>query len=230
MSAENKPQILTGYTRADEFRVSNQYTNTEQLFAEQGLTRKVENNTPPVCVNIAHLATTESIQALGKEFSGQALSVAILGISSARGPKDLQDLLKSLGAEHISTTAIDISDGIFNQIQTTGLDEVHCWIRDAQNTGLPEASQDIVLRDHLGNCCPPEVDKTINLEVARILKPNAISIVNITTYICYFTIAFSVFFICNANLKRYNSSVCCYIQKKPGHKTEPFSVFFLLFL
>ena len=83
-----------GYTDAHEFRASNQYVDTEQLFAEQGLTEAVENKTPPVCVNIAHLSTMESIQGLQKELLGKSLRVAILGISSSRGPKDLQDLLK----------------------------------------------------------------------------------------------------------------------------------------
>lgn len=176
----SKEQIA-GYTHADEFRVSNQYANTEQLFIKQGLTKAVENKTPPVCVNIAHLSTMKSIQELQEEFSRKALNVAILGISSATGPKDFQNLMKGLGASHVCTTAIDISDGIFAEVVETGLDEIHCWERDARDTGLPSSSQDLALRDHLGNCCPPNVDRAISIEVGRIVKPGGISIVNITT-------------------------------------------------
>jgi len=170
-----------GYTSAQEFRASNQYVDTEQLFAEQGLTEAVENKTPPVCVNIAHLSTMESIQRLQEDLLGKSLRVAILGISSARGPKDLQDLLKSLGAGHVATTALDISNGIFADVEATGLDEIRCLERDARDTGLVDSSQDFVLRDHLGNCCPPNVDRSINAEVGRIVKPGGISVVNITT-------------------------------------------------
>lgn len=170
-----------GYTDAHEFRVSNQYVDTEQLFIEQGLTEAVENKTPPVCVNIAHLSTMKSIQELQEGFLGKSLKVTILGISSARGPKDLQDLLKSIGVSHVSTTALDISDGIFAEVKATGLDEIHCFERDARNTGLVNSSQNFVLRDHLGNCCPPNVDRSINIEVGRIVKPGGISVVNITT-------------------------------------------------
>ena len=53
--------------------------------------------------------------------------------------------------------------------------------RDARNTRLLDSSQDLVLRDHLGNCCPPNIDKAISVEVGRIVKPGGISIVNITT-------------------------------------------------
>jgi len=170
-----------GYTDAHEFRIRNQYVNTEELFVEQGLTEAVENKTPPVCVNIAHLSMMESIQRLREGFFGNSLKVAILGISSARGPKDLQGLLKDLGAGHISTTALDISDGIFAKVEATGLDDVCCLERDARDTELIDSSQDLVLRDHLGNCCPPNVDRAVNAEVGRIVKPGGISIVNITT-------------------------------------------------
>jgi len=170
-----------GYTDAQEFRAANQYVETERLFTEQGLTEAVENKTPPVCVNIAHLSTMESIQGLQEEFPGRSLRVAILGISSARGPKDFQDLLKSLGAGYVSTTALDISNGIFTEVEATGLDEILCLERDARDTGLVDSSQDLVLRDHLGNCCPPVVDRAINAEVGRIVKPGGISVVNITT-------------------------------------------------
>ena len=181
MSKENLENIIKGYNDADQFRLANRYVNTEALFSKEGLTEEVENQTPPVCVNIAHLNEMTSIKDMGKEFYNKHLNVTILGISSARGPKDLQDLLKNLGAGKVTTTAIDISDGIFTEVAKMGLDELICFQQDARSTGLPNLSQDLVLRDHLGNCCPPEIDKAINTEVGRIVKPNGISVVNITS-------------------------------------------------
>lgn len=172
---------LKGYTDGHEFRVANRYIDTQQLFEELGLSIEVENRTPTVGVNVAHLARMPSVQALASEFSGRSLQVVVLGISTAEGPRDFQKLLKGLGANHISTTAIDISDGIFDEIQVSGLDEVVCLQKDARDTGLPKASQDINLRDHIGNCCPPSIDRSIDKEAARILKPGGIAVVNITT-------------------------------------------------
>lgn len=170
-----------GYTDNQAFRSHREYEDTEDLFIRHGLTDEVENKTPPVCVNIAYLSQMDTITTLKSELTGRAVNVAILGISSARGPKDFQNLLKSLGTSYVSTTAIDISDGVFSHVEAAGLDEVICLERDARETGLLENSQDFVLRDHLGNCCPPNIDRAINIEAGRIVKSSGLSIVNITT-------------------------------------------------
>jgi len=170
-----------GYTDGHEFRATNRYTDTQKLFEMLGLSDEVENRTPTVGVNVAHLARMPSIQALSNEVTGRSLQVVVLGISTAQGPRDLQTLLKGLGANHVSTIAVDISDGIFDDIKTTGLDEVVCLQKDARDTGLPDGSVDLVLRDHLGNCCPPQINASIEWEVARIVKPGGLSIVNITS-------------------------------------------------
>lgn len=172
---------IKGFSDGNQFRKSNEYETTQELFGRLGLTDEVENRTPTVGVNIAHLAQMGSIQSLRLEIEGRDLSVAILGISIAQGPSDFQRLLKSLGAGKVKTTAIDLSDGIFSEIKMTGLDEVLCLLRDARDTGLEPESQDFILRDHLGNCCPPVIDRQIDEEAFRILKPGGISIVNITT-------------------------------------------------
>ena len=173
---------IKGFTNGKQFREKNLYSITQKLFEQLGLSPEVEKWTPTVGVNIAHLARMKSIQQLGSEINGRALSVTILGISTTEGPRDFQRLLKALGAGHIATTAVDISDGIFDAIiQTKELDEIQCLLEDARKTGLASGSQDFVLRDHLGNCCPPEIDRAIDQEVSRILKPRGYSIVNITT-------------------------------------------------
>ncbi len=170
-----------GYSDGHGFRTANGYIETQQLFETLGLTAEVENRTPTVGVNVAHLARMPSVQALSGEFSGRNVGSVILGISTAEGPHDFQELLHGLGATHVSTTAIDISDGIFDAIRQSGMDEVDCMQHDARETGIAERSQDIVLRDHIGNCCPPEIDRAIDAEAARILRSGGIAVVNITT-------------------------------------------------
>ncbi|HCC30796.1 MAG TPA: hypothetical protein DEQ03_12220 [Marinilabiliales bacterium] len=170
-----------GYSDGHQFRLTNRYLDTQKLFEILGLSEEVENRTPTVGVNIAHLAKMWSIQSSSREITGKDLNVTILGISSAKGPKDFQRLLKGLGAGRVSTVAVDISDGIFEEIKQSGLDEIQCFQRDARETSIPANSQDFVLRDHIGNCCPPAIDRAIDEEAFRILKPRGIAIVNITT-------------------------------------------------
>lgn len=170
-----------GYSDVKAFRETNQYVETEELFRQLGLTTEVENRTPPVAVNIAHLARMDSVQRLSIDVEGRDLCVTILGLSSAQGPKDFERLLKGLGAGFIKTTVVDISDGIFDDVKKSGLDEVSCIQTDARNSGIETESQDFILRDHIGNCCPPEVDRIISMEASRILRYGGISILNITT-------------------------------------------------
>lgn len=170
-----------GYTDGQKFRATNRYIDTQRLFETLGLSIEVENRTPTVGVNVAHLATMASVQALGGEFGGKQVNTTILGISTAQGPRDFEKLLHGLGTGHVSTIAIDISDGIFKDIEESGLDDVTCLQRDARDTGVGKESQDIVLRDHIGNCCPPEIDRAIDREAARLLRDGGIAVVNIST-------------------------------------------------
>lgn len=172
---------IKGFSDGHQFRASNKYIDTQKLFEQLGLNDEVENRTPTVGVNIAHLAKMDSVQGMSQIISGRDLSITVLGISTAKGPSDFQKLLKGLGAGRVFTTAVDISDGIFEEIEQTGLDQVQCLLIDARNTGIAESSQDFNLRDHIGNCCPPEIDRQIDKEAARILKDDGFSIVNITT-------------------------------------------------
>jgi len=169
-----------GYTDGREFRAANGYVNTQKLFETLGLDA-VKNQTPTVGVNVGHLAKMNSVQALGVELGGRSINTTILGISTAEGPRDFEKLLHGLGTAHVSTIAVDISDGIFHAIEKSGLDEVVCLQRDARDTKIEDESQDIVLRDHIGNCCPPEIDRAINKEAVRLLRPGGIAVVNITT-------------------------------------------------
>ncbi len=172
---------IRGFSDGHQFRSANGYVDTQKLFERLGLSSEVVNRTPTVGVNIAFLAKMNSVQSLSHDIGGRDLNVAVLGISTADGPSDFQKLLKGLGAGKVSTTAIDLSDGIFSEIERSGLDQVKCLLQDARDTGLAGASQDFNLRDHIGNCCPPQIDRQIDQEASRIWKPGAISIVNITT-------------------------------------------------
>ena len=174
-------EITKGYTDGHEFRNTNRYIDTQQLFESLGLSDIVENRTPTVGVNVAHLARMKSVQALGGEIKDKQINATILGISTAQGPADFQKLLHGLGSNSVSTIAIDISDGIFAEIEQSGLDEIKCLQRDARKTEITSGSQDIVLRDHIGNCCPPEIDREIDREASRILQEGGIAVVNITT-------------------------------------------------
>ncbi len=177
MEKENR----VGYSSGEEFREANLYVDTERMFRELGLTEEVENRTPPVAVNIAHLAEMDSVWRLAGELKGKSVNVTILGISSTSGPKDFERLVKSLEARFVNTVAVDISDGIFADIEASGMDNVSCLQEDARETSIEAGSQDIVLRDHIDNCAPPEVSKAIDKEAARIIKSNGVAIVNVTT-------------------------------------------------
>lgn len=170
-----------GYTNGQEFRTSNGYIDTQKLFQTLGLSDVVENRTPTVGVNVAHLARMKSIQTLGSEMKEKQMNTTILGISTAEGPADFEKLLHGLGSGKVSTIAVDISNGIFSDIEQSGMDEVSCLQRDARETGIGSGSQDMVLRDHIGNCCPPEIDRSIDREASRLLKDGGIAIVNIST-------------------------------------------------
>lgn len=174
---------IKGYSSGKDFRHTNEYEETQKLHESSIPVDEIDKggHTPTVGINLEFITRMHSVRWLSEEVRDKNLSVAILGISTVEGPADFQRLLKSLGANRISTTAIDISNGIFTDIEQSGLDEVTCLQRDARETSLPEASQDLNLRDHIGNCCPPAIDREIDREAARILKPGGIAVVNITT-------------------------------------------------
>lgn len=176
-------ETIKGYNNGEDFRRTNQYEETQKLHKSSISVDEIDKggHTPTVGINLEFITRMNSVRWLSEKVRDRNLSVTILGISTIEGPADFQRLLKNLGAGKVSTTAIDISDGIFDGIKETDLDDVRCLQADARDTGLPEASQDINLRDHLGNCCPPVIDREIDQEAARILKPEGVAVVNITT-------------------------------------------------
>jgi hypothetical protein len=146
----------------------------------------VLNQTPPVGLNLRLLAEMPVMSELKKMFGNQTINATILGIAIADGVPDFQHFLQTaLNTSWQNLDVIDFDPVILQQVAAVvsekKLTSVNLRETDARNTGISSASQQIVLRDHLGNCCPPMVDRQIDQEVKRILIPGGISIVNITT-------------------------------------------------
>lgn len=163
-------------------REESQYNRTQIIFEQTGLTEAVLGKTPPVGVNLCLLSTMESILTVQKELFEKSVNATMLGIAIPDGVVDFQKFLHSILHVNIDRlSVIDIDQEILRQIQQLNLSRTDILHRDARHTELVTSSQDIVIRDHLGNCCPPMIDRAVESEVARIVKPGGISIVNITT-------------------------------------------------
>ena len=167
-------------------RNASHYQDTQKTLEEEGITEAVLNQTPPVGLNLRLLTEMPVMQDLKNSLSHQSVNAAILGIAIPEGIPDFQRFLKTaLEKNWKQLEVIDIDSEILQQVANLvtqkNLPEVNIRETDARNTGIENSSQQIVLRDHLGNCCPPLIDRQIDKEVHRILTPNGISIVNITT-------------------------------------------------
>lgn len=163
-------------------RQASGYNNTQREFEESGLTDKVLNQTPPVGVNLRILSEMPSVQKLAQGFGGRPLRVAMLGLSIVDGVIDFRRFVNSvLQTSWGKLWVVEIDPEMVQQVVSLEEPDVVALLRDARDTGIESNSIDLVLRDHLGNCCPPEIDRAIDKEATRILRPEGISIVNITT-------------------------------------------------
>lgn len=161
-------------------RTASHYEDQQRQLASVG--PESISGTPPVGLNLRILSKMDSVRVLNKEFSGKSVNTVILGLSIAEGAEDfLRFLSISLSADCNSLSIIDIDPEILREVEQRHIPRVTLLNQDARHTTINSESQDLVLRDHLGNCCPPEIDRAINREAVRILKPGGISIVNITT-------------------------------------------------
>lgn len=163
-------------------RQSSGYEETQQLIETQGVTNEALNRTPPVGLNLRLLTEMTEVKQLATELNGRPVDAAILGIAIAAGVPDFKKFLNSaLNTNWNHLTVMDIDSVILHEIDRLQLPKVTTREVDVRRTGIETASMDIVLLDHLGNCCPPAIDREIQTEVHRILKPGGIAIVNITT-------------------------------------------------
>lgn len=167
-------------------RSASKYEKTQAELENNGLTEAALNQTPPVGLNLRLLAEMPIMSKLKKILGNQPVNAAILGIAIADGVPDFQRFLQTaLTTSWKNLEVVDFDPAILQQVAAVvagkNLSQVNLRETDARNTGIESGSQQIVLRDHLGNCCPPLIDRQIDSEVNRILTPGGLSIVNITT-------------------------------------------------
>jgi hypothetical protein len=163
-------------------RQSSGYDETQRLIETQGITNEALNKTPPVGLNLRLLAEMPIMAQLRQEINSQSINATILGIAIADGVSDFQKFLQTaLNTSWQQLTVMDIDSVILKEVDEMKIPGVVTRETDVRQTGIETGSLDMVLMDHLGNCCPPGIDRQIQEETARILKPGGISIVNITT-------------------------------------------------
>lgn len=163
-------------------RQSSGYGQTQHIIETQGITDEALNRTPPVGLNLRLLAEMPIMAQLKQEFKERPLLAAILGIAIPDGVPDFQRFLKTaFDTSWSSLFVLDIDSVILNEVNKLNLPGVITRETDARLTQIETDSLDMVLMDHLGNCCPPDIDRVIQREAHRILRPGGIAIVNITT-------------------------------------------------
>jgi len=167
-------------------RKTSGYEETRARMDHEGLSEELLNRTPPVGLNLQLLSEMPGIHLLAHRINRRPISVAMLGLASVDGVEDTERFVgHALNTTLRDFHVVDIDEDIINEVsrlkQEKTLSRVLPRLMDARHTGLSDASVDIVIRDHTGNCCPPNIDREIDAETVRILKPGGTSIVNITT-------------------------------------------------
>ncbi len=167
-------------------RGTSEYERTRARMEQEGLTDEVLNKTPPVGLNLQLLSEMPGIKSLAQRIGKQPLSIAMLGLASIDGVEDTERFVKhALDTTAAALHVVDIDEDIIGKVDALkkerAMHTVLPRLMDARHSGLADRSVDIIIRDHTGNCCPPEIDRAIDVETARILKPGGTSIVNITT-------------------------------------------------
>jgi SAM-dependent methyltransferase len=171
---------------ADGLRKSSGYKETQEMIEKEGITEAALNKTPPVGLNLRLLAEMPIMTQLKQEFKGQPINAAIFGIAIADGVADFWRFLQTgLNTQWKELQILDIDSVILKEVsekaKALNLPGVITKEVDARQSQIEPDSLDMVLMDHLGNCCPPDIDRVIQRETHRILKPGGIAIVNITT-------------------------------------------------
>ncbi|MDZ7586764.1 MAG: hypothetical protein U0946_03325 [Patescibacteria group bacterium] len=163
-------------------RQSSGYDETQKLIEKEGITEATLNRTPPVGLNLRLLTEMPIMVQLRQEISSRPINAAILGIAIAEGVPDFHRfLLTALNTRWNNLFVLDIDSVILKEVDKLSLPGVIIREVDARQTQVETNSLNMVLMDHLGNCCPPVIDRQIQKEAHRILKPGGIAIINITT-------------------------------------------------
>jgi len=167
-------------------RKASDYEATQRILETQGITPEALNQTPPVGLNLILLSQMPIMAELKQNLNQDSLNTAILGIAIANGVPDFKKFLNtSLDRNWTSLSVFDLDplilEEVNNIVQKESLEGVSIFQQDVQQTGFETNSLDLSLRDHIDNCCPPNMSRNIQAEVSRITKPEKFSIVNVTT-------------------------------------------------
>ncbi len=162
------------------------YEKTRARMESEGLSDDILNKTPPVGLNLRLLSGMAGIKSLAARIHRKPITVAMLGLANVDGVEDTQRFVEhALDTSMNSFHVLDIDEDIIANVDTIkrerNLNHLFPRVVDARHTGLESSSVDLIIRDHTGNCCPPNIDRDIDRETARILKPGGTSIVNIST-------------------------------------------------
>jgi len=180
---QNIQESLVGEESARGLRERNKYEETELKMEHEGFTDALNAETPPVAINLKKWQEDSvMVGKLQKELEGKPLRLAVFGIATANGIRSILNFAEKVGhAGQTELFAIDINLDILKEVDALGLPNVTTLHEDARSLSLSNESIDLVIRDHIGNCCPPEVDRAVNKEAIRILRNDGLSMTNITT-------------------------------------------------
>lgn len=166
----------------DGLRKTSKYDETQRRMEASDSVDDLGDRTPPVGLNLRLMSEMWAMPLFAERIHGSPQTATILGLAIVDGVKDFKKFLTtSMRTTWSELTVVDMDNTILEEVDALHLKQVVTHCCDARMTGLRSTSQHIVLRDHLGNCCPPDVDRAIDKEASRITKTNGISFVNITT-------------------------------------------------
>lgn len=181
--------IKIGKEFGEGLRETSNYESTQEAFIAFGLIDAVLNKTPPVGLNLQILTEQmpNSIKKLTQSLPAQIES-SLFGLAIIDGVDDLAKVLATVKSkplnsleEQLTINVVDIDQTIITELKEKQQPHIQPLLEDARNTSLNSESQDFIVRDHLGNCCPPGIYSDIETEVTRVLKKDGLSLVNITT-------------------------------------------------
>jgi len=181
MPRQNITDNFVGGDSANGLRERNNYEVTENKMQCEGFNPDIE--TPPVALNLRKLQEDDAmVEKLQHELDDKPIRIAVFGIATAHGIQSILDFTENVvHAKQPELFAIDINGEILKKVDALRLPNVRTLHEDAQNTSLEAGSVDLLIRDHMGNCCSPSIDRSANKEAVRILRKNGLSITNITT-------------------------------------------------
>jgi hypothetical protein len=181
LSVQTIKENFTGEDSAGGLRDRSKYEETEQ---KMQLGKFIDNiDTPPVALNLRKWQEDiVMVEKLQKELKNRPVRVVVFGIATVHGIQSILDFTTNvIHTKQTELFALDINGDILKKVDALGLPNVKTLHEDAQRTSLENDSFDLVIRDHMGNCCPPNIDRGADREAVRILRRNGMSMTNITT-------------------------------------------------